>query len=154
MTHTHNIEAIAIEIIERHDAFLTELVIRQDMHTTVVDVYVDTDAGVSIATCSAISRELSTALDGLDIFAGAYRLDVSSPDLSRPIRIVRQYVKNMGRIISVTLSEVGTERTIEGVCEGADDAGVTIRLNTTTLMTIPLKAITQAFIVPQMKKRK
>jgi ribosome maturation factor RimP len=148
------IEAIAGPIIEKHGAFLTELVLRGELRSKVLEVYVDTDAGITIDVCTTVSRELSEALDAQDIIPGAYRLDVSSPDLSRPIRVLRQYKKNTGRVLSVTFVDGGTELTIEGKAEAADEAGLTIRpAAAAEARTIPMAAIQQAFIVPQMKKK-
>jgi ribosome maturation factor RimP len=148
------IEEIAVPIIDRHGAFLTELVLRGELRSKVLEVYVDTDAGITIDVCTAISRELSEALDAQEIILGAYRLDVSSPDLGRPIHVLRQYVKNIGRILSLTFVEEGTEHTVEGKAEGADAAGVTIRSGAGAVRTIPMAAIKKAFIVPQLKKSK
>ncbi len=140
-------------IIERHGAFLAELVLRGELRSKVVEVYVDTDAGITIDTCTSISRELSEALDAQEIIMGAYRLDVSSPDLGRPIHVLRQYKKNIGRMLSVTFIEEGTPQTVDGEAEAADDAGLTLRTSGTAVRTIPMAAITKAFIVPQLKKK-
>ena len=148
------IEEIAVPIIERHGAFLTELLLRGELRSKVLEVYVDTDEGITIDVCTSISRELSEALDAQEVIAGAYRLDVSSPDLSRPIRVLRQYTKNTGRVLSVTYIDDGIERVVEGKAESADAAGVTIRTGAAAITTIPMAAIQHAYIVPQLKKSK
>ena len=148
------IEEIAVPIIDRHGAFLTELVLRGELRSKVLEVYVDTDAGITIDVCTAISRELSEALDAQEIILGAYRLDVSSPDLGRPLRVLRQYVKNIGRTLSITFAEEGTDHTVEGKAERADATSVTISSGTAAAQTIPMAAIKKAFIVPQLKKSK
>jgi ribosome maturation factor RimP len=145
------IEEIAVPIIERHGAFLTEMVLRGELRSTVLDVYVDTDDGITIDVCTSISRELSEALDAQELITGAYRLDVSSPDLGRPIHVLRQYTKNIGRTLSIAFVDDGTA---EGTLEAADDTGVTIRSGGTGARVIPMTSIQQAFIVPQLKKSK
>jgi len=148
------IAAIAVPIIEHNGAFLTDIDLRGELRSKVLEVYVDTDEGITIDLCTAISRELSEALDAQEIIAGAYRLDVSSPDLGRPVRVLRQYKKNIGRILSLTFLEDGVEQKLEGKAEGADERGVTVRTGAAEARTILLTAITQAFIVPQVKKSK
>jgi ribosome maturation factor RimP len=148
-----HIEELAAQTAARHGAFLTELVIRGELRSRVLEVYVDTDDGITIDTCSDISRELSEILDQEDLILGAYRLDVSSPDLSRPIHVPRQFKKNIGRVLSVTYLEDGAEQTAEGVLEAADDDRLTLRVNKAVLPAIGIKTIQKAFVVPQMKKR-
>jgi ribosome maturation factor RimP len=148
------IAALATPIIEHNGAFLTDIDLRGELRSKVLEVYVDTDEGITIDRCTAISRELSEALDAQEIIAGEYRLDVSSPDLGRPVRVLRQYKKNIGRIFSVTFVEDGVEHKLEGKAEGADEHGVTVRSDAATVKTIPLAAIAQALIVPQLKKSK
>ena len=41
------------------------------------------DAGVTLDVCSKVSRDLSTALDVLELIDGNYRLEVGSPGLER-----------------------------------------------------------------------
>lgn len=154
MTQTlQTIEEIAVPIIEGHGAFLTELVLRGELRSKVLEVYVDTDDGITIDICTAISRELSEALDAQEVIMGAYRLDVSSPDLARPIRVLRQYTKNTGRLLSVTYTADGAAQSVEGTAEGATASELTLRTAAGVLTTIPMTAIQQAFIVPQLKKK-
>lgn len=69
-----------------------------------VTVYMDGDEGVSIDTCAHVSRELSRKLDENELFDGKYTLEVSSPGLSHPLKLRRQYVNNIGRQVRVLLN--------------------------------------------------
>jgi ribosome maturation factor RimP len=57
---------IVTPVVEQAGAYLVDLVLRSEHHARVVQVQVDTDAGISIATCAAISRELGPVLDAVD----------------------------------------------------------------------------------------
>lgn len=48
-------------------------------------VYIDSPNGIGLEDCEAVSHELSAALDVADVMAEAYRLEVSSPGLDRPL---------------------------------------------------------------------
>jgi ribosome maturation factor RimP len=156
MTQTplEHIEELAAQTAERHGAFLTEIVMRGELRSKVLEVYVDTEEGITIDTCTEISRELSEILDEQDLILGAYRLDVSSPDLSRPIHVPRQYKKNIGRVLAITYQDEDTARATEGTLESADHGHLILRVDKSSVLNIPLAAILKAFIVPQMKKRK
>lgn len=69
-----------------------------------VTVYIDGDEGVSIDTCAKVSRELSRKLDENELFDGKYTLEVSSPGLSHPLKLRRQYVNNIGRQVKILLN--------------------------------------------------
>ncbi|MFA6110186.1 MAG: ribosome maturation factor RimP [Candidatus Latescibacterota bacterium] len=62
------------------------------------------DGGVSVTTCEAISREASDLLDVEDPIPGRYRLEVTSPGLSRPLRTDRDFQRAAGRLLKVVLT--------------------------------------------------
>ncbi len=65
-------------------------------------VKADTDAGITIDECG----ELSAAIEGsLDRDAEDYDLEVSSPGLSEPLRLPRQYRKNIGKDIDMEMPD-------------------------------------------------
>jgi ribosome maturation factor RimP len=53
-----------------------------------------------------------------------YSLEVSSPDLSKPLQVFRQYRKNIGRDLGVKLKD---KTKIEGELMAADEAGITLK---------------------------
>jgi len=65
-------------------------------------VFVDSDTGISVGECVEISRHVEHSLDRE---TEDFSLEVSSPGLSGPFKVVRQYLKNTGReveVVSVT----------------------------------------------------
>ena len=68
--------------------------------------YIDKEGGVSLDDCEKIHRLIDEPLDELDPTAGAaYNLNVSSPGLDRPLKIEREYIKNIGKSIDISLYE-------------------------------------------------
>ncbi len=88
-----------------------------------IEVFVDTDKGIDIDTCASFSRQLEKHLDGSGLVPENYMLDVSSPGMSNPLKIPRQYKKRIGRTLEVWTTE-GTF--IEGVLKEADDEHVVL----------------------------
>jgi len=87
------------------EIFLVDLLFRNVNGTDHLEIYVDTDRGVTIEACARLSRKLSEEVEGLpelqDLLPNRLRLDVSSPGLSRPLKLERQYRKNIGRLLRV-----------------------------------------------------
>lgn len=71
-----------------------------------IKVYLDADQGVSIDKCVSFNRKLYRSIVEQGIFAeGAFSLEVSSPGVDEPLRMHRQYLKNMGRQVEVVRTE-------------------------------------------------
>jgi ribosome maturation factor RimP len=62
-----------------------------------VSVFIDGDKGVTIDDCSNLSRALSEDLDNVDLIKDNFTLEVGTPGLDQPLKLRRQYVKNIGR---------------------------------------------------------
>jgi len=68
-----------------------------------IKVYLDADTGVVIEKCVAFNRQLYKQIEESELYpAGDFSLEVSSPGLEEPLKLHRQYVKNVGRLIEVT----------------------------------------------------
>jgi ribosome maturation factor RimP len=105
-------------------------------------------SGVTLADCTAVSRDLSTALDVHDdLVAGRYHLEVSSPGLERPLVREKDFVRFAGREAKIeTRSPIGDRRRFTGTLIGVDDGGVRIALDGEELV-VPLDVIKKANLV-------
>ncbi len=101
-------------ILDLHGAFLVELLIRNERGGKIVQAFVETDKGITIEECSLISRELAQELDRGELLQGSYRLEISSPGIDKPIRMLRQYTKNIGRTFKVLHQEPESRATLLG----------------------------------------
>lgn len=125
-TQIENIEGLLQEILAEHnDLFLVNIKIKP---TNNIKVYLDGDAGVTIQTCVNINRKLYKLIEEKAWFTdGDFSLEVSSPGIDEPIKLNRQYKKNIGRSIEITDLE---DKTIEGIIKEVTDTIVIIE-NTT-----------------------
>lgn len=65
--------------------------------------YIYKEDGVSIDDIEIVSRYLDTRLDEIDPINRQYYLQVSSPDLNRPLKTSDDFRRNLGNEISVHL---------------------------------------------------
>jgi ribosome maturation factor RimP len=97
-----------------------------------------------IEDCAALSRRISEALDEVDLIAEAYRLEVSSPGIDRPLTRVADYADWAGFDARLRLGEVIEGRKqVDGRLDGLD--GDIIRITTPKThetLSIPFSAIT------------
>jgi ribosome maturation factor RimP len=87
---------------EYADCFLIELNLHAGKR---LEVIIDADAGVSFDQCTRISRYLESWLDENAWLGDDYTLEVSSPGVSRPLKLWRQYPRNVGRTLEITLKD-------------------------------------------------
>ena len=85
-------------------------------------VSVDSDAGICIGECVQISRHIE---NNLDREAEDFSLEVSSPGLLLPFKVLRQYLKNIGREVEV-VTKSGEKQ--KGILKSADSNGFELEI--------------------------
>jgi ribosome maturation factor RimP len=108
--------ALAEEKLTGTSIFLVDVIVREGGNK--IEVYIDGDVGVTIDDIAGLSRFLGKYLDEEDLIENAYTLEVSSPGLSRPLKLLRQYKKNVGRKLEVTTTD---EHEVNGTLIYLDD---------------------------------
>ena len=105
------------EIISATDYYLVDVVVSDSKIRKKITVYIDSDEGISIDECGEVSRKLGAELE--EIIDVAFVLEVSSPGADSPLKFERQYTKNIGRTLKVTLEDLSeTKGTLTQVSEG------------------------------------
>lgn len=98
-------EKVAAIISDEDELFIVEVRIKGDTRNQRVQIFLDGDHGVDIDKCASVSRQLAAQLEAEEVFDSKYILEVSSPGLDMPLKLIRQYVKNIGRDLKIkTLS--------------------------------------------------
>jgi ribosome maturation factor RimP len=70
--------------------------------TNNVKIFVDADNGLSIEKLVQYNRKLYKNIEESGFFPGGdFSLEVSSPGLEEPLKLHRQYLKNIGRFVEV-----------------------------------------------------
>ncbi len=95
------IELVEEKIADRPELFLVDVKLLPN-HKLIIQV--DGDQGISIQDCAAISRHVGFHLEEENVIDKAYNLEVSSPGVGEPLKLNRQYTKNIGREVSVKLA--------------------------------------------------
>ena len=120
------VEAIA-PVLRAHGLAGVELVWRTDGQGRVLQVTIESPegsepgGGVTLDVCSKVSRDLSTALDVLELIDGKYRLEVGSPGLERRLYTLADYRRFSGRLAKLKLaSAVGGQYVLLGKLNGVD----------------------------------
>jgi ribosome maturation factor RimP len=149
--------AIQIEALEKKinglisadkDVFLVEIRIKP---TNNVKIFLDADQGISIERLIQYNRKLYRDLEENVFFPGGdFSLEVSSPGLDEPLKLHRQYTKNIGRYVEVTQQD---EIKTEGKLISSGETDITIeeekgkgKKKETIQHIIPFDKIKEAYI--------
>ena len=86
--------------------------------------------GIEIDDCQALSERLEKVLDEKDIIRDSYILEVSSPGLDRQLKKPRDFVREQGKKVDVTLyAPVDGTKEFTGVLEGYDEDAKTVTID-------------------------
>ncbi len=99
---------------ENNSLFLISLNISDQNHILVI---IDGDEGVSVNDCITVSRKIENNIDREEV---DYSLEVASAGVSEPLKLPRQYKKNIGRTLEVTTNS----DKFEGKLVEVDEEGI------------------------------
>jgi ribosome maturation factor RimP len=117
MINAEDIRKTIEQKLEATDKFVVEVRVKSGNHITVL---LDSDTSINIDDCIAVNRHIESVFDRE---TEDYDLVVSSAGIDQPYKMLRQYVKNIGREVEVTL----TDKTIfAGKLMAADETGITV----------------------------
>jgi ribosome maturation factor RimP len=102
------------------DCFTVEIELKPNHQ---LSIFADSDSGMTFEKCRVLSRYLEQYLDTNGWLGEKYVLEVSSPGIGRPLKFLRQYQKNIGRTLEITL----TDKSIHsGILKSADENQVVL----------------------------
>jgi ribosome maturation factor RimP len=87
----------------KDDVFFVDMKVKP---TNNIKIYLDADSGLGIEKCIKINRALYKIIEEMGLYPdGNFSLEVSSPGIDEPLKLQRQYVKNKGREVEVTMND-------------------------------------------------
>ena len=112
-------------------------------------IYIDTETGVSIDDCEAVSRPLSDALDEADPIEGSYTLEVSSAGADRVLKKPEHFQRFCGEEVEVRLYRPKDgKKDFVGCLTGWADGDITLELNGMPI-TFEKKEVAQTRLYPR-----
>jgi ribosome maturation factor RimP len=117
---------------------------------SVVRVYIDSPAGITVDDCAVVSGQVSSILDVEDPIAGEYTLEVSSPGMDRLLFRLEQYSGYVGEVVEVRLrSAFEGRRRFKGILQGIEGEDIVIQVDDHEFL-LPYGAIEKARVQPRV----
>ena len=101
-TNAETVKRILLTLLY-DDIFFVDMKVKP---TNNIKIFLDADSGLGIEKCIKINRRLYRQVEEMGFYPeGDFSLEVSSPGIGEPLKMLRQYVKNIGRNVEVTLND-------------------------------------------------
>ena len=146
-TVDERVQRIVEDVIAGSSLYIVEIIVRGVKGSRVVEVFVDSDQDLSIDTLAKVNREVGFLLETEDVIEGHYTLNVSSPGLNRPLRLPRQYKKNIGRTLKIKYASVEKRLVVKGELIQAAEEFVELKLAGGNVQRISMDEIIESKIV-------
>ncbi len=83
--------------------FLVEIRVKP---TNNIKIFIDGDTGIMLSELITYNRKLYRQIEEDALYPdGNFSLEVSSPGVDEPLKLLRQYKKNIGRFVEVTFND-------------------------------------------------
>lgn len=113
------IELVDVEYVKEHNDYYLR-------------VYIDKEGGIDIEDCQELSERLEGVLDAENVIADSYILEVSSPGIDRVLRKERDFIREQGKSVDVTLyAPLDGKKELTGVLSGFDADKKVVTLDAT-----------------------
>lgn len=125
MITKEQIENLIKPKIDEEDLFQVEVSVNS---SNKISVFIDGDKGVTIDQCMSLSRFIEQNLNRDE---EDYELDVSSAGLDLPLKVQRQYIKNIGRSAAIILKN---GQKLTGKLVNANDDGINLEVEKNVIL--------------------
>ena len=112
-------------------------------------IYIESEAGITVDDCAAVSAQVGSVLDVEDPISGDYTLEVSSPGVDRLLFRLEQFPEYAGELVELRLrSAFEGRRKFKGLLQGIEGEDVVIRVDDHEYL-LPHSAIEKARVQPR-----
>lgn len=142
------IKELASGIADEKGFILVDIEIKGSAGNTEVWVSVDAeDRFLNLDDYAEMSNELSFLMEAHEIFENKYRLNVSSPGLSKPLVDKRQYSKNKGKTAKVKYKR-GDFAKAKGIITDVNEDGIILTTDKGEELSLTFEEIVETKIIP------
>jgi ribosome maturation factor RimP len=104
-TTAEKAQRLLLPVLEQLGFELVELEFKREGRDWFLRLFIDKEGGVTLDDCAEVSREVDALLDVEDLIDTAYRLEVSSPGIDRPLKKPQDYERFKGHLVKVKTFE-------------------------------------------------
>lgn len=114
------VEEIMNEILQdtQYELVDVEYIMERDWY---LRIFVDKAGGIDLDDCQYLSEKVGAILDKEPLMKDPYILEVSSPGIDRVLKKDRDFIREIGKAVDVTLyAPINGKKNFTGILEGRD----------------------------------
>jgi len=116
-----------------------------------IRIFIDKENGVTLDDCGKFSRALSALFDVEDPIPTSYILEVSSPGLDRPLKVIRDFERSIGKLVRiVTRTKIDEQYVFTGRLTRVEGENIILSFDDKE-MEIPFDQISRARLEIELK---
>src|SRR5213079_964615 len=117
------------EVVESQGYELVDAELKGGGKSSVLRVFIDKPAGISLRDCELVSEQVGTVLDVEDLIPFSYTLEVSSPGLDRKLVKESDYTRFEGKLARIqTRIPLNRQRVFKGRLRGFQNGNIHLEL--------------------------
>ena len=105
MDIVERVEKLMLPICEITGTYLVDTVYEQENGTWYLRIFVDTETGLTMETCVAVTELISEKLDEEDFIEEEYMMEVSSPGAERPLKTEEALAEAVGFHVNIIVKQ-------------------------------------------------
>ena len=127
---------------------------RPQTESALLRIFIESENGIGLDDCSAVSRQIGAALDVDDLIPVAYILEVSSPGVDRVLFDADQYERYLDESVKIrTRIPVDGRRNFKGKMVAVTEEQVTVEIDNLDY-DIPFEVVDRARVLMDVRPKK
>jgi len=149
----HEVSSVAEPLLDSCGMEMVDTEFLSERGRWILRVFIDREGGVTLNDCAGVSRELGDLIEAKNIIDYPYVLEVSSPGLNRPLKKERDFIRSIGKMIKVTMSQpINNRRNFTGRLVDVGEGIIHLSLDDTNVVELPLKGLEKARLKYEFNK--
>ena len=137
-------------VVEESGLELVEIQSKQDGGRQILDIVIDSEAGITLDDCALISEKVSLLLDVEDLFQQKYYLEVGSPGIFRELKKEKDFQRSIGKRIKAKFKfPVEGQRQFIGLLQSFENQAVVLNNEGQELM-VELSNVKKIQLFPEL----
>lgn len=151
-TIKRKIHELADSTADEYGVQVVDVELAGNLRKPILKVFIDKENGVTLEDCEKFSRALSAVLDVEDPIRTPYTLEVSSPGLDRPLKGMKDFQRNAGKLVRlITKESINKQNFFIGRIIEAKDDNLKLLLENKDEIGIPFSQISKARLEIEFK---
>jgi ribosome maturation factor RimP len=151
-TLSQNVNETIEPLLNSQGVEFVELQLRQQKGRWLVRIFVDSDVGISLEDCRRLNFEIGQLMEAENVIPVSYVLEVSSPGLGRPLRNLRDFRRQVQRVVTVFLHVLHLDKAqYTGRVVEVTESHLFLQADSDTPVMIPFQSIDHGLVELEFK---